>query len=287
MFATESGCYIAHVIIDFHTHIFPPEVRENRDRYVAIDSAFAEMYNDPKAKMAVAEELLANMEKAGVDVSVAMGFAWRDQELCRMHNDYLLEAAAKSNGRLVPFCMVNPRAGAAAEQEVERCAAAGARGLGELRPENQGYDLAQSEAGDQLAAMAREHGQILLFHVTEPEGHIYPGKRGLALATFRRFVAKHNDIPVVGGHFAGGLPLHQDSPTSDLLNTYLDTAAMPYLYDESIMPPSLTLLPGRVLLGSDWPLIGQKRQVKLLRSIVDEGAADEIMGGSAARLLGL
>ena len=75
------------MIIDFHTHIFPPEVRENRDRYVVTDAAFAEMYNDAKAKMAVSEELLANMDKAGVDVSVAMGFAWRDQELCRMHND--------------------------------------------------------------------------------------------------------------------------------------------------------------------------------------------------------
>ena len=53
---------------------------------------------------------------------------------------------------------------------------------------------------------------------------------------------------------------------------------MPYLYDERIMPPSLALLPGRVLLGSDWPLIGQKRQIKLLRSIVDEGRSERHHG---------
>ena len=91
------------MIIDFHTHIFPPDVRDKRDEYVARDPTFAEMYANPKAKIATAEDLLASMDEAGVDVSVALGFAWREHELCVRHNDYLLEAAAKSGGRIVPF----------------------------------------------------------------------------------------------------------------------------------------------------------------------------------------
>ena len=109
--ATESPAIIPLVIIDFHTHIFPPHVRERRDDYVQRDDTFAEMYGSPTAKIATAEELLRSMDEAEVEVSVALGFAWRDHQDCVRHNDYLLEAARKSGGRIVPFCTVNLLAG--------------------------------------------------------------------------------------------------------------------------------------------------------------------------------
>ena len=124
------------MIIDFHTHIFPPDVRDRREEYLRRDPTFAEMYSHPRAQIATAEDLLRSMDEAGVDVSVALGFAWRDHEDCVRHNDYLLEVAKKSGGRIVPFCAVNLQAGEAAAAEVERCAGGGARGLGELRPED-------------------------------------------------------------------------------------------------------------------------------------------------------
>src|SRR5437667_10877804 len=100
-------CYHRRVIIDFHTHIFPQEVRENREEYLKRDRTFAEMYANPKAKIATAEELLQSVDKHGVDVSVALGFAWREDELGIRHNGYLLDAAANGGGRIVPFCTVN------------------------------------------------------------------------------------------------------------------------------------------------------------------------------------
>src|SRR3990170_4242990 len=110
------------VIIDFHTHIFPLDVRDRRDEYLRRDPTFAEMYASPRAKIASAEDLLRSMDDADVDVSVALGFAWSDHEDCVRHNDYLLETAAKSGGRIAPFCTVSPAAGEAAAAEVERCA---------------------------------------------------------------------------------------------------------------------------------------------------------------------
>ena len=110
------------MIIDFHTHIFGPDVRDRRDDYARRDPTFAEMYSDPKAKIAIADDLLASMDAAGVDVCVALGFAWRDDADVFRHNDYLLEAAASSKGRIVPFTTVN-MASAAAESEIERCVA--------------------------------------------------------------------------------------------------------------------------------------------------------------------
>jgi len=279
------------MVVDFHTHIFLPQVRERREDYLRRDSVFAQMYNSPKAEIATAEELLASMERAEVDTSVVLGFAWSEQELCREHNEYLLEAAARSSGRLVPFCIVQPRAGDDALTEVERCVRGGARGLGELRPESQGYSLDES-AGDILAEAARRHDLILLFHVSEPVGHAYPGKSGLGLDAFYRFVSCHQGLTAVGAHWAGGLPFYALMPevAEGLANVYVDTAATPLLYGPAIYRQVAELVGSeRILFGSDYPLISQQRQRQAIEDSLgdDEDGRRLILGENACRLLRL
>src|SRR4051794_2605112 len=125
------------VIVDTHTHIFPPEVAANREAYLEADATFRELYSDPKAKLASADDLLASMDAAGVDVSVALGFAWSEEATVRLHNHYLLDVAASSGGRIVPFCTL-PLASNddTIEREMRRSVALGAKGFGELRPDN-------------------------------------------------------------------------------------------------------------------------------------------------------
>ncbi len=53
------------MIVDVHTHIFPPRFIEERARLARLDPAFAEMYAVPQAKMATAEDLLASMAREG------------------------------------------------------------------------------------------------------------------------------------------------------------------------------------------------------------------------------
>ncbi len=281
------------VIIDSHTHIFPPQVRENRADYVRRDPTFAEMYGSTDAKIATAEDLVGSMDAAGVDVSVALGFAWRDHEDCVRHNDYLLEAAEKSGGRIVSFCTVNMRAGEPAAREVERCARGGARGLGELRPDSQGWPL-NAEAGDTLANLASRLNLILLFHVTEPVGHEYPGKHGLRLDSFYRFVAGAGDVAVVGAHLAGGLPLFAPMPAvrNALSGVFADTAALSYLYQPSVLSAVTSasggLTPDRLLFGSDYPLVEQSAALRVIReSGLDAAALRGVLGENAQRLLGL
>jgi predicted TIM-barrel fold metal-dependent hydrolase len=277
------------VIIDFHTHIFPPIVREGREEYVRRDATFAEMYGSPRAKIATAEELLRSMDETGVEVSVALGFAWRDHQDCVRHNDYLLEVAGKSDGRIVPFCTVNLLAGEDAAREVERCAGGGARGLGELRPDNQGWAL-DGPAGDVLAELASRHHLILLFHVTEPVGHEYPGKQGLSLDSFYRFAVGHHLPKLVGGHLAGGLPLYASMPAvrRALPGPYADTAALRYLYEPSVLPAIAQALGNdRLLFGSDFPLVSQAAALSEVRgSGLEETAQRRVLGENAALLLG-
>ncbi len=277
------------MIIDFHTHIFPPHAGENREGYVRRDPTFAEMYGDPRAKLATAEELLGSMEEAGVDVSVALGFAWRDHDDCVRHNDYLLEAAAKSGGRIVAFCTANLQVGEAAVREVERCAVAGARGLGELRPDSQGWPL-DGPVGDILVELASRHGLALLFHVTEPVGHQYPGKAGLDLRAFYRFLERAPGLSVVGAHLAGGLPLYgpMTSARRMLSTVYADTAALRYLYEPWALPVAAeALADGRLLFGSDFPLVPQAEALAEVRDGgLAEAAREGVLGENARQLLG-
>jgi predicted TIM-barrel fold metal-dependent hydrolase len=283
---------IGDVIVDFHTHVFPPEVIDQRERYVRDDPTFRLLYGNPTAKLATADDLLRSMDAAAIDASIALGFQWADEATCRRHNDYLLEAAAASSGRIVAFCTLPLATGAAAiEAEVGRCMALGARGFGELRPENAGFDL-DSEAGRRLAVVAAELGCRLLFHVSEPVGHSYPGKEGLSMDALYRFLAANPDAAVIGAHWGGGLPFYAAMPEVQQALTghrYVDTSASSLLYDDGIYERIAGLIgPERILFGSDYPLLGQKRSRRRIEdSGLDESAKALILGGNAARLLGI
>jgi uncharacterized protein len=281
---------IVAVIIDFHTHLFPPEFAAERDVLLAADSTFRQLYASPKATLAGADDLLASMDRSGIDVSVALGFAWAGKSDCRRHNDYLIEAADRSGGRIVPFCTLPLALGAeAVAAEAERCIAAGARGFGELRPESLAVDL-DGELGDAIAA-ASGGRRPLLFHVSEPVGHDYPGKEGFAIAALYRFVQAKPDIPVVAAHWGGGLPFYALMPEvrSALANCNFDTAASSLLYDEGIYQAAVSLIGAeKVLFGSDFPLLSQsgcRRRIEA--SGLEREQREQVLGGNAARLLGL
>ncbi|MCK4721979.1 MAG: amidohydrolase family protein, partial [Dehalococcoidia bacterium] len=128
------------MIIDFHTHIVPPWIKERRQEYLGRDPLFDHLYSNPKSKLATADELVASMDDKGVDISIALNIGWTSHELCRETNDYIMEAVAHYPKRLVGFCAIQPKAGDVAIAELERCAKGGLRGIGELRPDVQGFD---------------------------------------------------------------------------------------------------------------------------------------------------
>ncbi|MDP3767912.1 MAG: amidohydrolase family protein [Dehalococcoidia bacterium] len=273
------------MIVDVHTHVFPPDVRDNRAAYLERDATFREIYTNPNAALATAEDLLASMDEAGVDQSVACGFAWRDAELCRQHSGYLLEAAGQSGGRLIPFCTLQP-SDEGARKEMERYAARGARGLGELRPEQQGYGLIDSGEADLLAWGAEAYDLVLLFHVSEPVGHVYPGKSGLSVEQLGRFVGDFPGVTVIASHWGGGLPFYALMPEvrETLAGTYFDTAATSLLYQPEVYAHAVALVgPERVLFGSDFPLVPQARAMEEVRSADIEAEAQGLILGENAR----
>ena len=277
--------------IDAHVKTFPESVRQRRDDYLGRDLTFRSMYGRPEAKLGGLDELLDSMDRNGVDRACLVSIGWSAHEHCVEINDFILGAAAAHPARIVPFCVVNPLAGRAAAREVERCARLGARGVGELHPDTQGFDLADRRALEPMMDAAREHGMPVLTHASEPVGHLYPGKGNQRPETLLAFAKNFPGAPIVMAHWGGGLPFYALMPEvrEALANVYFDTAATPFLYDARVFETVAGLVGAeRILFGSDFPLLPQERVLKQL-----EGAAlsseekDAIGGGNAARLLGL
>ena len=57
------------MIIDCHAHVFPPQIKKNRQKYVAEDPCFAMLYSKSNAKLALRameERGYLPIEKPGV-----------------------------------------------------------------------------------------------------------------------------------------------------------------------------------------------------------------------------
>jgi predicted TIM-barrel fold metal-dependent hydrolase len=277
------------VIIDFHTHIFPPWLRDRRDEYAKSDLCFSMLYSQPKARMATAEELVAAMDETGVDKSVVLNIGWVSHELCVKTNDYILESVSRYPERLTGFCAIQPGAGEAAIAEIDRCAEAGARGIGELRSDVQGFDMTDGETMSLVAEAALKHDLILLTHSSEPVGHQYSGKGSITPDILYSFIAAFPNLRIVCAHWGGGLPFYALMPevARALDNVFFDSAATVFLYRPDIFERASAIVgSNKVLFGTDYPLMDQGRVIEQVhQSRLPEEDKARILGTNAQGLL--
>ena len=161
------------MIVDAHTHVFPPTFHGRRSEMAQKDRIFGEMYSNPKSSMISFEQLINAMDMNGIDIAVVTGIGWENPELGRESNAYIAEAIHKYPKRLVGFCSVNPIWGDAALTEIEACAGDGFRGVGELH--FQSWDTTIQSIVP-MAEVASRLEMPLLGHSSEPAGHGYAGK---------------------------------------------------------------------------------------------------------------
>ncbi|MDD5038556.1 MAG: amidohydrolase family protein [Dehalococcoidales bacterium] len=276
------------MIIDFHTHVFPPRIKEDHSRYCQSDPAFATLYANPNSKAATADELIASMDRDGIDMAVIAIYGWTNQELCVETNDYILESIARYPERLIGFCSVLPESGSALK-EIERCVRGGVRGVGELRPDIQFTDIKNERITKPLVELMKKHKLILLTHASEPVGHTYQGKGAVTPGLLYPFITAYPDLTIVCAHWGGGLPFYALMPEvkQAMSNVYFDTAASPFLYTPRIYSQVIELVGAdKILFGSDYPLIPHRRYLKEISSLdLPEETKGLILGGNAQKLL--
>jgi predicted TIM-barrel fold metal-dependent hydrolase len=276
--------------IDTHTHIFPPDITNNRDRYLGADLWFRRLYQKTRHRLASGDDLIQSMDKSGLDASVTFGFAWRDAGLCRDHNDYVLDVAASSKGRIIPFCVTPPTDIDFSVQELERCHALGAVGVGELFPQGQGWNLSDSTAVQLFVDIAKDLNMVLLVHTSELLGHNYAGKDSTttAPAIWKLVEATEGTMPIILAHWGIGMAIHELMPeiNARTQNVFYDSSASHLLYNSSIYEVMAKLAPGRTLFGSDYPLISQATAIRhATDSNLQADELSSLFGGAASKIV--
>ncbi|MBN1399630.1 MAG: amidohydrolase family protein, partial [Anaerolineae bacterium] len=243
---------------------------------------FGLLYANPCARLATVDDLLSSMNRAGISQSVIFGFAFADLGLCRAGNDYVIQAAQAHPDRLIAFAQVNPAVGRAALGEARRCLEAGASGLGELVPDGQGFSLEDRATLDPLMDLAQALDVPISLHVNELVGHSYPGKGSQGLQEVYHLAKRSPHNRLILAHWGGGLPFFELMPEvrSTLRHVYYDTSASLYLYDDAVFRHVAGWAGDKILFGSDYPLIEQKRFLRRIQNAQVEPAA-------LAKLLGL
>ena len=287
------------MIIDSHAHLFPPELN-------AAPAAWAEAHGEKhwatlctrrrKNGQAVqsfpsVDELLREMDRAGVGRAVLLGWYWEKLATCVGQNKFYADCVRAHPDRLTAFAALQPSAGHwATLDEMHRVRDDGLIGFGELSPHSQGYAVDDPVFGEVLT-LAGDWKMPVNLHVTDPEGRDYPGRVATPLADFAKLARDFPKTMLVLAHWGGQLPL-RDPSVRELKNILYDTAASPLLYDDSIWSRFVGAVGAeQVLFGSDFPLNNYPQldavaeMTRLIAEAKKAGASIDVMERNAARLL--
>ena len=232
-------------------------------------------------------ELLRDMNAAGIRKAVLLGWYWQNHATCVEHNKFYASCIKAYPGRFSAFATVHPGAGQAALDEVKHARDLGFAGLGELSPHSQGVPL-DDPIWRKILALAGELKLPVNLHVTDPNSAAYPGRVDTPLADF---LALAEDFPATNfilAHWGGGLAWAKRALA--LPNLWFDTAASPLLYGPEVWKKAP---PGRVLFGSDYPLVlypklsAHPEFSTIIHVAEAAGAEPAMFRETAAQLLGL
>ncbi len=276
------------MIIDCHVHLFQDRVIEDRSPFVASDKAFGALYSSPKSRIATPIQIIEYLDNNSISKAVVFGFPWKQRDLFRENNDAVLEFSSKYPDRIIPFATFGLSDPDEAYFEAEKTLKSGFKGLGELSMYETGWDkssLSTLKASVQIAAKAEA---AVMLHVNEPVGHYYPGKIYTSFDGLLELIAEFPKVDFILAHFGGGIFFYALMPEirNILTNTYVDTAASPFIYDPAIYEIALKILgENNILFGSDFPLLGFQRYAREVDNLsLTASQKDKIFGQNALQL---
>jgi uncharacterized protein len=192
-------------------------------------------FNDPDGFTFSAEQLLATLEAAAAR-GVAMPM--HEPDGYPSANDYVIEHARASRGRMIAFCRVDPRREPV--NEAERCLALGARGL-KLHPRAEGFELSEPEV-EPVFALAHERRLPILIHA----GRGIPTLAHDAVA----LAGRYPDARVILAHGAICDLNWIWRVAAERRNLFFDTA---WWHPTDLAALFALIPPGQLVFGSDLP----------------------------------
>lgn len=244
-------------VIDAHVHLYPPEAGREPTAWAAArgESHWAVLCTRrrkdgrPVQGFPTVDDLLRDLDAAGVAQAVLLGWYWENHTTCAEQNRFYAECVRAHPDRLMAFATVQPAAGRPALDEMRWAVDAGFKGFGELSPHSQHLSV-NDPAWRAVLALAGELNLPVNLHVTDPASRPFPGRVDTPLEDFVAMVQAFPETKFILAHWGGGLAWRADIARRP--NVWFDTAASPLLYRPDVWKKASD---ARVLFGSDYPLI--------------------------------
>ncbi len=288
-------------VIDSHVHLYPAEVdidpaawaAARGEKHWSLLCTRRRRDGRPVQSLPTLDGLLRAMDDGGIARAVLLGWYWEKHDTCVWQNRFYAECVRAQPDRLSAFATLHPGAGREATlDEVKRAHGEGLIGLGELSPHSQGYPVKDALFGEVLE-LAAELKLPVNLHAADPESRRYPGWVETPAEDFLWLARMYPHTRFVLAHWGGMLAL-RDARFAAHANFYYDTAASPLLYPASVWTHAMPALGAeRVLFGSDFPLNLYPRvavEAEMGRFVAEArsaGMSADVLGGNAARLLGI
>ena len=292
-------------MIDCHIHRYPPEVFKDPSEWALRmgEAHWIRLVAPSKGASlqgwADRRRLIEDMDRAGIEKVIMLGWYWESQATCELQNRWHLDWIKEDPDRLLAFAAVQPGEGDHAFDAIRRAIDGGCRGIGEMLPAVQGF-ARDHPTWLKILQWAQENGIPVNMHVTEPAGHEYAGKIETPLSDFQWIARQFPELKLILSHWGGGLPFYEQNKSlrEDFRNVYYDTAAGPLLYEPDIWRRVCDLVgPDKILFGSDYPLLLYPGKTKepgftmLLDEARQSGLTEEelekILSANARKLFGL
>ncbi|HEU4657169.1 MAG TPA: amidohydrolase family protein [Capillimicrobium sp.] len=231
-------------------------------------------FNDPDGVTGSVDELLAGLDRAGVDRAIV--FTTAEPDGYPPANDRVLAEVAAHPDRLTAFARIDPNAGDPLP-EARRCLAAGARGF-KLHPRSDAFVLSHPAVAALVAFAEAERVPVL---VHAGRGIPALGEDLVALAE------RHPGAPLILAH-AGISDLGLVGPAAnELPGLYFDTS---WWLVSDLLALYETVDPAKILFASDMPYgSGRFAALAFLRCATEVGLGPDalaaIASGNAERVL--
>jgi predicted TIM-barrel fold metal-dependent hydrolase len=243
---------------DCHVHCYPDEVARDPGKFAQRyrETHWLELVTTGPQGWADPEQLVAAMDRDGVEKVLLQAWYWQNPETSRLQNEWHAEWIERFPDRLMACAAIHPEDPDPVGQ-LEGALQWGACGVGECLPAVQSGSGWDHPAWETILAWTARQGWPMCVHVTEPVGHAYPGRVETCLMEMVGLFERHPSQKWICAHWGGGLPFHalNKRVRKALANVWFDTAAGPLLYSPRIWHIACELIgAGKILFGSDFPL---------------------------------
>lgn len=248
-------------IWDCHAHLFTEAMAQD-------PRSWAQKNNEPVWADCVAppnrpsiqgwaspDQLLKDMDDANIETVILQGWYWETATSCRVQNQFYAELLRQHPDRIRAFATLQPTA-PEIRSELKWIRDQGFIGIGEIHPQAQGFSL-EDDCWSAVMETIRGWDMVINFHVTDPDTPDHSGKVETPLPNYLTLATEWPDQDFILSHLGALIPLREEhrEQAIPLSNLYYDCAAVPLLYNASIIAKlSQVVGTDRLLFGSDYPL---------------------------------